>query len=68
MSLPAPLQHNSQSDDVGKNRQRLEHELPEKLKKLEVKLGVAQEVLAHAEGALAAKVRREASRLATLHT
>lgn len=47
--------HNFLSDNVGKNRQRLERELPEKLQRLNVKLGVAQEVVAHAEGALTDK-------------
>ena len=68
VSLPALLQHNFLSDEVGRNRQRLQHELPEKLKRLEVKLGVAQEVVAQAEGALAAKVRRTASRSAAVHS
>ena len=53
---------------MGKNRQRLERELPDKLQRLQVKLGVAQEVVAHAEGALAAKVGRKAGRSAPLHT
>ena len=49
---------------MGKNRQRLELELPEKLQRLNVKLGVAQEVVAHAEGALTDKVGHKASRSA----